>query len=62
MYYVVTAIDYNEHSQRLQDRYSAPEASVSKNVQNISAVKKRNISRGVPIDHPMQEHVVHIDG
>ena len=55
---VVSALDYKEQIQKLQDRCSALEASVNKNVQNISTAQKRSVPRGIQNYHPMQENVV----
>ena len=55
---VVSALDYKEQIQKLQDRCSALESSVNKNVQNISTAQKRSVPRGVQNYHPMQEDVV----
>ena len=55
---VVSGLDYKEQIQKLQDRCSALEASVNKNIQNISTTQKRSVPRGVQNYHPMQENVV----
>ena len=55
---VVSALDYKEQIQKLQDRCSALDASVNKNVQNISTAQKRSVPRGVQNYNPMQENVV----
>ena len=55
---VVSALDYKEQIQKLQDRCSALEASVNKKVRNASSAQNRIASRGDQNGHPMQVNVV----
>ena len=55
---VVSALDYKEQIQNLQDRCSAIEASVNKKVQNVSSAQNRIVSSGDQNVHPMQVNVV----
>ena len=43
---VVSALDYKEQNQRLQERCSAPEASVNKKIQNISIAQEGRLQGG----------------
>ena len=55
---VVSALDYKEQIQKIQDRCSALEASVNKKVQNVSSAQNRIVSRGGQNGHPTQMNVV----
>ena len=55
---VVSALDYKEQIQKLQDRCSALEASVNKKVRTASSAQNRIASRGDKNGHPMQVNVV----
>ena len=56
---MVSALDYKEQIQKLQDQWSALEAPVNKKVQNVSSAQNRSISRGVQNGHPMQVNVLY---
>ena len=43
--YVVGALNFNDQIQKLQGRCSVLEASVNRNVQNISVAQKGSVSR-----------------